>query len=203
MRLYAAPTLSRLRKAGKLAEAQQGVDRWLALARRLTQSYPDQAATYMFLSEGYVQKAKNGYRVPGESAIRWEREALTAAIRAGRAIPRMMRRTILIRDRRARLQRLASQSLRASSGFSRFQVSARTARPASWAFRSTTVLDHPELPEVLEGYGRTGLAAPAPVPSGHRPAPRTMRVPFLAMSAIHPAFNRPGGAHRESGPREE
>ena len=52
-------TLWRQRQAGKLGDAHRIADRLLALAERLTRSYPDQAAAYMLLSEGYVQRAKN------------------------------------------------------------------------------------------------------------------------------------------------
>ena len=60
----------------------------MSLAGRLTQMYPAQAATHMLLSEAYMQKAKNAYRVDGESVIKWERNALDAAIHASRQSPR-------------------------------------------------------------------------------------------------------------------
>ncbi len=63
-------------------------DQLVALAERLTRSYPDQAVTYMLLSEGYVQKAKNAYREDDAPVIeRWERKALDAAIHAATLEP--------------------------------------------------------------------------------------------------------------------
>ena len=64
-----ASKLAWQRRVGKLGDALRIADQLLALAERLTQSYPDQAAAYMLLSEGYVQRAKNGYREDDEPVI--------------------------------------------------------------------------------------------------------------------------------------
>lgn len=80
-------TLSWFRKAGKLGEAQQGIDRWLALARRLTESYPDQGAVYMFLSEICRLRLKVAYRVDDEPVVEWEQKAFEAALHAATLEP--------------------------------------------------------------------------------------------------------------------
>jgi hypothetical protein len=108
MRLYCASTLSWRRRAGKLGDAHQVVDRLLALAGRLTRLYPDQAA-HMFLSEGYVQRAKIAYRVAGEPVLEWERKALDAAIHAATLEPENEEAHSLVKGRRARLNKLASR----------------------------------------------------------------------------------------------
>ena len=81
------------RQVGKLGDARRIADQLVALAERLTRSYPDQAAAFMLLSEGYVQEAKIAYRVDGEPVIGWERKALDAAIHAEKLEPEMTRRT--------------------------------------------------------------------------------------------------------------
>jgi hypothetical protein len=63
-----AATLVARRRVGELGDVRQSVDRLLALATRLTQSHPDQAAS-MVLSETYFQRAKFAYRVDGEPVI--------------------------------------------------------------------------------------------------------------------------------------
>jgi serine/threonine protein kinase len=102
-------TLWQQRQAGNLAEAQRIVDRLLALAGRMTRSYPDQAAAYMLLSEVYVQRAKNAYRVRGEPVDGWERKALEAAIQATTLEPENAEVHNLVKNRRARLDKLASK----------------------------------------------------------------------------------------------
>ena len=102
-------TLAWQRMFGKLGDAHRVVDQLLALAERLTQSYPDQAAAYMLLSEGYVQRAKNGYRVDDEPVIEWERKALEAAIHAETLAPDNDEARGLVNNRRARLHKLASK----------------------------------------------------------------------------------------------
>ena len=110
MRHHCASTLAWQRKVGKLGDAHRIADQLLALAERLTQSYPDQAAAYMLLSEGYVQRAKNAYREDDEPVIeRWERKALDAAIHAATLEPENDEAHGLVKDRRARLHKLASK----------------------------------------------------------------------------------------------
>ncbi len=95
------------RQVGKLGEAHRIADQLLALAERLTRSYPDQAAAYMLLSEGYIQKAKNAYREDDEPVIeRWERKALDAAKHAATLEPENDEALNLVKDRRARLLKL-------------------------------------------------------------------------------------------------
>ena len=109
MRQHCASTLAWHRRAGKLDDAHRLVDQLLALARRLTQSYPDQAAAYMLLSEGYVQRAKIAYREDDEAVIGWERQALDAAIHAATLEPENDEAHSLLENRRARLSKLASE----------------------------------------------------------------------------------------------
>ncbi len=81
-------TLGWQRPVGKLGHARRVADQLLALADRLIRSYPDRAASYMLLSEGYVQKAKIAYRENGAPVVeRWERKALDAALRAATLEP--------------------------------------------------------------------------------------------------------------------
>lgn len=109
MRHDSASTLARQRRIGELRDAHRTADQLLALAERLTQSYPDQAIAYMLLSEAYVQKAKNTYREDDAPALeRWERKALDAAIHAATLEPENEEAHGLVRDRRARLRKLAS-----------------------------------------------------------------------------------------------
>ncbi len=83
MRHHCASTMTWQRQVGKLGDAHRIADQLVALAERLTQLYPDQAAAYMLLSEGYVQRAKIAYREDEAPVIeRWERKALDAAIHA-------------------------------------------------------------------------------------------------------------------------
>ena len=84
-------------------------DQLVALAERLTRSYPDQAAPFMLLSEGYVQKAKNAYRVQGEPVIGWKRKALDAAVHAEKLEPENDEARSLVKDRQTRLNKLASK----------------------------------------------------------------------------------------------
>ena len=97
------------REAGNLAEAQRVVDQLLALAGRLTRSYPGRAASYMLLSEAYVQRAKNAYQVPGEPVDGWERKALEAAMQAATLEPEDAEVHYLVKNRHARLDKLASK----------------------------------------------------------------------------------------------
>jgi hypothetical protein len=85
------------------------VDRLLAIAFRVTQSYPDQAAASMFLSEGYIQRAKMAYRTVGEPPIGWEQKALDAAIHASELEPENEQARQLVKDRQTRLSQLASK----------------------------------------------------------------------------------------------
>ncbi len=81
-------TLGWQRRVGKLGHAHRVADQLLALADRLIRSYPDRAASYMLLSEGYVQKAKIAYRENEAPVVeRWERRALDAALRAATLEP--------------------------------------------------------------------------------------------------------------------
>ena len=98
------------RHVGKLGDAHRIAEHWLALAERLTRSYPDQAAAYMLLSEGYVQKAKNAYREDEAPVIkRWEQKALEAATQAETLEPENDEARNLVKDCRARLAKLASK----------------------------------------------------------------------------------------------
>ena len=64
----------------------------------------------MLLSEGYVQKAKNAYREDDAPVIeRWERKALDAAIHAETLEPENDEARSLVKNRRARLDKLASK----------------------------------------------------------------------------------------------
>ena len=100
------------RGRGKLGDAHRIADQLLALAERLTQSYPDQAAAYMLLSEGYVQRAKIAYRVDGEPVIGWERKALDAALHAATLEPENDEAQRLVTYCHTRLSKLASKSER-------------------------------------------------------------------------------------------
>ena len=109
MKPWFSDTLWLQRQAGNLAEAQRIVDRLLALAERLTRSYPDQAAAYMLLSEGYVQQAKIAYRVDGEPVDGWERKALGAAIQAAMLEPESDEPRNLVKYCRSRLDKITSK----------------------------------------------------------------------------------------------
>ena len=110
MREYFAGTLAWQRRVGKLGDAHRIADQLLALAERLTRSYPDQAASHMLLSEAYVQRAKNAYREDDAPVIeRWERKALDAAVRAATLEPENDEAHGLVKDRRARVKKLVSQ----------------------------------------------------------------------------------------------
>ncbi len=110
MRYHCAGILGWQRNVGKLGDAHRIADQLLALAERLTRSYPDQAAAYMLLSEGYVQNAKNAYREDDKPIIeRWERKALDAAIHAATLEPENEEARSLVKNRRARLKKLASK----------------------------------------------------------------------------------------------
>jgi eukaryotic-like serine/threonine-protein kinase len=104
---YFTDTLWRQRTVGKLDDAQRIVDQLLALAERLTKSYPDQAAPCMLLSEGYVQRAKNAFRIPGEPVKEWNQNALDAAIQAAALDPENEEAHNLVKERRARVNRPA------------------------------------------------------------------------------------------------
>ncbi len=110
MRDHCASTMTRQRQAGKLGNAHRIADQLVALAERLTRSYPDQAAAYMLLSEGYVQKAKIAYREDQAPVIkRWERKALEAATHAATLEPDNDEAHSLVKDRLRRLDKLASK----------------------------------------------------------------------------------------------
>jgi hypothetical protein len=110
MRHSCLSTLGWKRQAGRLSDARRTADQLLALAERLARSYPDQAANYMLLSEGYVQNAKNAYRNDDEPTVeRWERKALDAAIHAATVEPENAEARSLVQDRRARLNKLTSK----------------------------------------------------------------------------------------------
>ncbi len=97
------------RWSDKLGEARRVVDRLLALAQRLAQSYPGQAAPSMALSEAYLQRAKIAYRVPGEPVIEWERRSLDAAIQAIVLEPKNDAAHILAVNRRVRWAKVVSR----------------------------------------------------------------------------------------------
>ena len=102
-----ASTMTWQRQVGKLGDAHRIADQLVALAERLTRSYPDQAAPYMLLSEGYVQKAKNAYRDDEAPVIeRWERKAYAAAIHAETLEPQNEEAHSLVKERYARLVKL-------------------------------------------------------------------------------------------------
>jgi eukaryotic-like serine/threonine-protein kinase len=109
MRQHCASTMSWQRQVGKLGDAHRIADQLVALAERLTRSYSDQAAPYMLLSEGYVQKAKNAYREDEAPVIGWERKALDAAIHAATLEPGNDEARNLVRERHARVKKLESQ----------------------------------------------------------------------------------------------
>jgi len=110
LRLPVETAAAHQRHVGKLGVAHRIADRLLALADRLARSYPDQAAAYMLLSEGYVQKAKNAYREDEAPVIkRWEQKALDAAAQAAILEPDKDEARNLVKDRRARLNKLASK----------------------------------------------------------------------------------------------
>ncbi len=107
MRHHCGSTLAWQRKANRLGDGHRLADQFLALAERLTRSYPDQAAPYMLLSDGYVQKAKNAYQEEDESVIeRWERKALDAATHASTLEPDNDEARNLVKNRHARLLKL-------------------------------------------------------------------------------------------------
>jgi len=98
------------RRVGKLGDAHRVADQLLALAERLTRSYPDQAAAYMLLSEGYVQKAKNAWREDEAAVIKqWLRKSVDAAVHAATLEPDNDEARALVISRRARLNKLASR----------------------------------------------------------------------------------------------
>ena len=109
MKPWFSDTLWLQRQAGNLAEAQHIVDRLLALAGRLTRSYPDQAATYLLLSEACVQRAKIAYRVDGEPVDGWQRKALGAAIQAEMLEPESDEPRNLVKYCRSRLDKITSK----------------------------------------------------------------------------------------------
>jgi hypothetical protein len=109
LRLPLQNEAARRRHIGELREAHRITDRLLALAERFTRSYPDQAAAYMLLSEGYIQKAKNAYREDESPVIRrWEQKALDAAIQALLLEPENDQARNLFENCRARLAKTTS-----------------------------------------------------------------------------------------------
>ncbi len=110
MRHHCASTMTWQRQVGKLGDAHRIADQLVALAERLTRSYPDQAAPYMLLSEGYVQKAKIAYREDEAPVIeRWERKAFEAASHAATLEPDNDEARNLVRERHARVKKLESK----------------------------------------------------------------------------------------------
>jgi hypothetical protein len=102
--------LARQRAVGKLGDAHRRADQFVALAERLTRLYPDQSLAYMLLSQGYVQKAKNAYQEDEAPVIkRWEQKALDAAAQAAMLEPDRVEARNLVKDRLARLNKLASK----------------------------------------------------------------------------------------------
>jgi len=98
------------RQVGKLGDAHRIADQLVALGERLTQLYPDQAAACMLLSEGYVQRAKIAYREHEAPVIeRCERKALDAAIHAATLESENDDADDLVKERRARMQKLESK----------------------------------------------------------------------------------------------
>ncbi len=107
---FCAVTMTWQRNAGELGDAHRIADQLVALAERLTQSYPDQAVAYILLSEGYVQKAKIAYRDDDESVIEgWERKALDAATRAAAVEPDKAEARNLVKDRHNRLRKITGR----------------------------------------------------------------------------------------------
>jgi hypothetical protein len=106
---HIARTLSRYRAVGKLDDAQPLVDQLVALAKRLSQSYPDQAAPYMLLSDGYEQRAKNAWQGPGEPVIEWERKSLDAAKHAASLDPQNDEAHNFVKRRFVRVNKLSSK----------------------------------------------------------------------------------------------
>jgi hypothetical protein len=110
MRIHGWGMMTWQRQVGKSGDAHRIADQLLALAERLTQSYPDQATAYMLLSEGYVQKAKIAYRDAEAPVIeRWEQKALEAAIQAATLEPENDEARSLVKNRRTRLDKLVSK----------------------------------------------------------------------------------------------
>jgi hypothetical protein len=109
MRNHFAGTMGWQRQVGKLGDAHRIADQLVALAERLMRSYPGQAAPYMLLSDGYVQRAKNAYQEDDKpTSERWERKALDAAMHAATLDPENDEARGLVKNRRTRLQKLAS-----------------------------------------------------------------------------------------------
>ena len=107
MRVRALPVLHTLRSLGKLDDARRITDQWLALGERLAKLYPNEVDGYMMLSEGYIQRAKIAYRVPGEPIVLWEQRALDAALHAARLKPENGEVCGLVENCRARMARAA------------------------------------------------------------------------------------------------
>jgi hypothetical protein len=107
LRVPSANTLAWQRRVGKLGEAHRTSDQVLALARRLSQTYPDQAAGYMLLSDAYVQKAKIAYREEEAPVImQWEQKAFDAAVRAVVVEPENGEAGELLKNRLIRLHKI-------------------------------------------------------------------------------------------------
>jgi serine/threonine protein kinase len=98
---------SNQRHIGNLREAQRITDRFIALAERLTRSYPDQVEASMLLAEACVQKAKNAYRADEATVIeQWELKALSAAVHALSLEPANNEARALVADRLIRLHKI-------------------------------------------------------------------------------------------------
>ena len=105
MRQHCVGTLVQQRTGGNFDDAHRTTDRLLALAERLLQSYPNQAASYMLLSEAYVARAKLADPIEeGPMIESWERNALDAAIHAATLDSRKDEALVLVKDRRARVR---------------------------------------------------------------------------------------------------
>jgi eukaryotic-like serine/threonine-protein kinase len=111
-RHYCLTALGWYRKSGRLSEATRTADQLLALAERLVGAYPEQATPLLLLSEGYIQKEKNSIRENEDNAAvieQWRRKALDALIRASTIEPDNDEVHGRIKDRLARMERLALQ----------------------------------------------------------------------------------------------
>jgi eukaryotic-like serine/threonine-protein kinase len=110
MRHHCFSTLGWLRRVRNLDAANRISDQVVALAEHLIRTHPLQPAPYMLLSEACVQKAKNAYAEDDRcGSERWERRAVDAAIRATMLEPENDLARDLVKNRRARLDKLTSR----------------------------------------------------------------------------------------------
>ncbi len=109
MRPVYSANLGELRRIQHPDDANRLADCLLKLAEHLTRAYPEQADSFMLLSDAYIQKAKNAYQEDAMvDAGSFEHLALDAAIKASRVEPGNGGARNLVEDRRARVSRLAS-----------------------------------------------------------------------------------------------